>query len=233
MGCDKDAFAFISLTCFSLFPLRHADAGINESWKEGSTKLVLVVAVCVLAVSTAAMGGMNYEAAVTVHVMEHASRSCTKGFPSIVLCEDIVTTYEGHDADCFPVFYWLTECQGLEYGLNWPGTYSCVFTSCSDFTIGDIVNAGDGISHAWSECKEGWRSIPGWAWIYEPGEAEICVVEHPEAGGINIGDCHEGMDQPEYDPFCAGIGGAEGEDPCQGGMANQQPTWGGIKSLFQ
>jgi hypothetical protein len=131
------------------------------------------------------------------------------------------------------VFYWLYEYQGFEYGLSWPGTYSCAFTSCSDFTIGDIVHVGDGISHVWSECRYDAMIITGWAWIYKPDEAEICVVGHPDVGVINIADCHEGNDQPHYGPFCAGIGGAEGAaDPCSGGMANEQSTWGAVKSLF-
>jgi hypothetical protein len=44
---------------------------------------------------------------------------------------------------------------------------------------------------------------------------------------------HVTADQPYYGPYCAGIGGPREDDPCPGGMANQQSTWGAIKSLFR
>jgi hypothetical protein len=192
------------------------------------------IAACFILILTAfALAGVNPNAKVAVHVTDHASRSCTKSFPSVTECGDIVYSLVGGDVDCFPVFFDLAEFQGFDYGLNWPGTYSCVFTSCSDLTIGGIVHPGDGVSHAWTACQNSEIAMPGWAWITEPDSALVCVVDHPGAYAINIGDCHGGNDHPKYDPYCAGIGGAEGDNPCGSSTAAEHPTWGKIKSLFQ
>jgi hypothetical protein len=166
---------------------------------------------------------------VAVHVVPHASRTCTKNFPSIIGCQEINTTEAGMDADCFPVFFDLVEYQGFDYGLSWPGLYSCAFTSCSVLTIGGIVFPGDGVSHAWTVCMPGPVAITGWGWIYDSGP--VCVVPHPEPGTLNIGDCNAVLDQPVGN-FCAGIGGYIGEDPCSP-TALRQTTWGTIKSIFR
>ncbi len=192
-------------------------------------KKVLVLAVALTFVLGGTCLALNDIAKVAVHVEDHASRSCTKGFPVIGGCEEINTTLTGNDADCFPVFFDLDEYAGFDYGLMWPGMYTCVFTSCSDLTIGGIVSPGDGISHAWTECQPGPVAIPGWGWIWDTGL--VCVVPHPEAGGPNIGDC-EGVITHPICNFCAGIGGAQGDDPCEP-TGTEPTTWGGIKSMFR
>lgn len=150
-------------------------------------RTILAIGLVSLLVSTSAFGGANSGVAkVAVHVVDHSSRSCSKNMPTITSCEDIITTNAGYNVDFFPVFFDLVEYQGIEYGVTWNGS-SCTFTSCSDLTIGDIVNAGDGVSHAWSECQSGPVAIPGFGWIYSYGS--ICIVPHPAAGGPNIGDC--------------------------------------------
>jgi hypothetical protein len=131
------------------------------------------------------------------------------------------------------VFYNLVEYKGCEYGLSWPGTYTCVFNSCSDLVLGGIVNPGDGVSHVWLDCAYGSVMIPGWISIYEPGQAAICVVEHPESHQVSALDCNDNADHPVFNPFCAGIGGAEGDDPCHGYISTDGDTWGSIKTLFR
>ena len=168
---------------------------------------------------------------VAVHVEPHASRTCSKNFPAITGCSDIQYMIEAHDVDAFPVFFDLIEYQGFDYSLGWPGQYTCAFVTCSDLTLGTITNPGDGISHAWYSCQPGPVALPGWGWIYEPGPAGICVVPHPEAGAINIGDCSGTIRGPVI-VTCAGIGGALGDDPCS--PTDVQPTtWGHIKAMFK
>jgi hypothetical protein len=175
------------------------------------------------------MIGINPDVKVAVHVEPHASRSCTKSFPVVTNCGDITTTEPGPDVDAFPVFYDLVEYQGFDYGMAWPGFYSCVFTSCSDLSIGTILLPGDGISHAWTACMTGPVAMPGWGWIWDYGM--ICVVAHPDAGGPNVGDCDGEMNTPKCN-FCAGIGGYFGDDPCQ--PTRTKPTsWGAIKAIFK
>ena len=164
-----------------------------------------------------------------VHVAPHGSRSCTKNFPIISGCGDINTTEASPDADCFPVFFELEEYQGFDYGMTWPGMYTCVFTSCSDLTIGSIVSPGDGISHAWTECHAEPVAVTGWGWIYDYGM--VCIVSHPAVGTINIGDCTGNLYEP-FCVFCAGIGGYIGDDPCEP-TTTRATTWGEIKSMFK
>ncbi len=193
-------------------------------------KKVLVVAVAlILALSASAFAGANPGAKAAVHVMDHASRTCAKNYPVITGCGDIVATLAGPDADCFPVFYELTEYQGFDYGMTWPGMYTCAFTSCSDLAIGTIQNVGDGISHAWYVCQPCPVALPGWGWIWDYGM--VCIVPHPTAGGPNIGDCSGMLDYPIC-VFCAGIGGYIGDDPCWPTGA-EESTWGGIKGMFK
>ena len=194
------------------------------------TKTLMIVVAITLVVSANTFAGRNAATAkVAVHVLPHASRSCTKSFPSIATCEDITTTETSPDVDAFPVFFDLVEFQGFDYGMTWPGLYSAVFTSCSDLTIGGIVNAGDGISHAWTECQVAAVAITGWGWIYDYGA--VCVVPHPQAGGPTIGDCHAGADLP-LGNFCAGIGDSVGDDPCTP-VATEPTTWGAIKGMYR
>ena len=193
-------------------------------------KKVLVVAVALtLLLSVSAFAGANYGVGkVGVHVIPHGSRSCIKAFPVVTGCGDMITTEPGPDADAFPVFFDLVEYQGFDYGLSWPGMYSCVFTSCSDLTIGGVVWPGDGVSHAWYVCQPGPVAMPGWGWVYDFGM--VCIVPSPTAG-LNIGDCSGGLDDPIC-LFCAGIGGYIGDDPCWPTGA-EQSTWGNIKSMFR
>jgi len=180
-----------------------------------------------------AVAGNNSNVAVSVHVTAHASkRSCSSGLPSIDRCDDVKTTESSADVDCFPVFYELSEYLGCQYGLTWPGTYTCTFTSCSDLVIGEIVNPGDGIAHTWTSCQSGRTAIPGWFRIYEPAGGKVCVVPDPDAGDIYVLDCAEGLDAPFETPACAGIAGRPGDDPCGDQPPTQEGTWGEIKTMF-
>jgi hypothetical protein len=196
------------------------------------TRIIAMAAVLTIALSIAAQAGLNAGARMTFHVIPHTSRSCTKGFPVITGCEDIVTTEAAAEVDAFPVFYDLVEYQGFDYGMTWPGMYTCTFTSCSDLTIGGIVNPGDAISHAWYACQSKTIAIPGWGWITDYGL--ICAVPHPLFGHVNAGDCQGGT-TPDSIPSgmhcCAGIGGALGQNAC--GCATEPCTWSGIKQMFR
>ena len=189
-----------------------------------------LAAIIILIASVACYAGVNADFKGAVHVDLHGSRSCTKSFPTLTACEDIVYTLASPDADCFPVFFGLAEWQGFDYSLSWPGMYSCVFTSCSDLTIGGIVNPGDGVSHAWTSCQMTELAVTGWAWIYDYGL--VCMVNHPGTGDIKVGDC---SDPTEYDnpaaTFCAGIGGTAGQWPCEN--PTQPETWSHIKTMFK
>jgi uncharacterized repeat protein (TIGR01451 family) len=150
-----------------------------------------------------------------VHVLPHSgNRTCTNEFPDLEYCYFAITTHEAcEDIDVFPVFFDLVEYQGFDYGLTWPGTGSCAFTSCSDLAIGQLENPGDGISHAWYVCQPSHLVIPGWGWITGDTPGRICIVPHPIAGGPNVGDCSGELDQP-VTSACAGICGEEGDEPC-------------------
>jgi hypothetical protein len=185
---------------------------------------------------------VNYQAKVAVHVTPHAARACAKSFPVITDCSDIVATCAANDVDFFPVFFGLEEYQAVEYGVDWPGTYSCSFTICSYLQIGDIVwpagtvpprDRTDGISQIWDGCQQGSIAIPGWGWVNEPAPATIRIVPHPLAGHLVVADCRwlPILIVPTCN-FAAGIAGATGEEPC--GPSNVEPTtWSNIKAMFR
>jgi hypothetical protein len=196
------------------------------------TRIIAMAAILTILLSVAAHAGLNTDARASVHVIPHASRSCTKGFPTLTGCADIAYSEPGTDVDAFPVFFKMVEYQGLDYSMTWPGTYSTVYTSCSDLTIGGIVWPGDALSQAWLECQSGTIAVPGWAWI--SGTGLVRVIQHPGTHHINVGDCQGGQtpDSIPDDKSCpAGIGGVAGVDPCE--CATAPCTWGGIKTLFK
>jgi hypothetical protein len=167
-----------------------------------------------LIVSGPAMCGLNQNAKVAVHVMVHdGARTCNQGMPEISGCADVVTTLDGcGDIDFFPVFLEVVEYQGVEYGITWPGSYSCAFTSCSDLKIGDIVWVGDGVSQAWLDCQPGPIAVPGWGWTTVIDSGHIRVIPYPRTGEITIGACSTELDDIEH-VYCAGVCGAIGDDP--------------------
>ena len=176
-------------------------------------KRALVVAVALtLILSVAAFAGNNPAPKAAVHVMPHATRTCTKSFPVITGCADIVTTEPSPDADAFPVFFDLCECKGLEFSLTWPEwTSDAMWHSCADVSAGDIRRPGDGVAVAWYECQISPMLVPGWAWIEADDPGLVCVGPHP-ASGLAIVDCYGNTSEPTYN-FCAGVNGAVGEDP--------------------
>jgi hypothetical protein len=193
-------------------------------------KGIVLAVLLSLALAVAAWAGLNPAATSAVHVLPHASRTCAKNFPVIAGCEDIITTEPTPDVDAFPVFFDMVEYQGFDYGMSWPGAYSCAFTSCSDLAIGTIVWPGDGISHAWYVCQPGPVAITGWGWIFDYGL--VSIVPHPTAGGPIVGDCSGALDIV-CAGIVAGIGGYIGDDPCLPSSAAQPRTWGEIKNLFK
>ncbi len=184
--------------------------------------------------------GVNRTAKVAVHVLPHNdTMTCVRHFPSLEGCQDIITTSSEHDVDFFPVFYDLVEYTSVEYSVTWPGTYSCVFTSCTESTVGTIRwPAGhgdpeqweDSIWSVWIECQQGPVAIPGWGWLYEPNPSMICIVPHRISGAITLVDCNAGPNWLQCN-FCAGFAGAAGDAPC-GASRTEDKTWSEIKAMF-
>jgi uncharacterized repeat protein (TIGR01451 family) len=190
-------------------PARQALVTIGMTW---------VIVALTVTMPRPARCGANQNAKVAVHVLPHdGGRTCAQGMPEILGCADISTTLAGcGDIDFFPVFFEVAEYQGVEYGMTWPGSYSCAFTSCSDLTIGDIVRPGDGTSHAWTGCQPGPIAIPGWGWTTVQDSGEVRLTPHPTTGEITIGDCAGILDDIEH-VSCAGVCGTYGDDPCGSG----------------
>jgi hypothetical protein len=159
-------------------------------------------------------GNRNPYAKVAVHVQAHdPTVSCSREFPPATGCAGVRATYADCSFDCFPVFFDLCEYRGIEFSLSWPDwTYSASWHSCADVSIGDIRKPGDGVAVGWNECHLVSAVIPGWAWMYADGPGLVCVSPHPASGVIGILDCYGGWSGPTYN-FCAGVCGAEGEDP--------------------
>jgi hypothetical protein len=175
-----------------------------------------------------AVAGLNDEAVVVVHVLPHESGGCDRVRPGDFrnVC-DVICNEPSLHVDAFPVFFEVAEFQVLDFGLTWPGTYSAVWTGCSDIDVGEITWPGDCVSQVWRTCQSGPVAVPGFAEIYDAGE--ICVIPHSQYGGIMIMDC-EGEEDICQDVYCAGIGSHVVRGPCFG---NEATTWGGIKSLFK
>ena len=166
-----------------------------------ASKVIVAVGLVLITV-TGVLGGINEDGKVAVHVLAYDSnRACHRKFPEIYGCYDIVTTYaECGNIDFFPVFFNLVEYQGIEYAVEWPGTYSCVFGDCSDGHLGGIRWSGDWITQIWTVCQTGGVAIPGWGWITVGDLGMVCVVPVEATGAISIADCSGGSDCPSHRP---------------------------------
>lgn len=181
-----------------------------------------------------AYAGANIDHKVAVHVLAHETRACSKNFPTISSCEDIVTEFQGcGDIDVFPVFYELAGVTGIEYGLTWPEEWgSCVYTKCAgDFSIGDVVGPGDGLAQAWDDCQELSVVIAGFGWLAAADSGMVYMVSNPRTGSLGTADCDFVEDAP-IDTVAAGVGGMSGDDPCETFLDRGANSWGEIKDLF-
>ena len=199
-------------------------------------KQALVVAITlVLTASGLALAGNNPEVKVGIHVLPHdPERGCYLNFPVVDDPSDIVFTYDGcgEEVDFFPIFFNLTECQGVEYAVVWPGSQTCTFTICTYSHIGQLVNSGDWIAQCWLDCRTDYAVIPGWGEVTMDQPGYVCLGEVGPSGRIGILDCHEAIDVPIAN-FCAGVCGTIGENPLYADQATIPTTWGGVKSLFR
>lgn len=194
-------------------------------------KIIGIMAMVLLLLSTGAPAGDNPDTKVAVHVRTHdAELGCD--FGTINDCHDIVVTEPGNNVDAFPVFFDVTEFLGCEYGMWWPlWTYSAAFTNCADFVSGSIAWPGDGASHTWTACQTGsWVCVPSYIWLYADGPGMICVIPHPVSGVLGVRDCAEGFDAAFF-TCCAGVYGYVGDDPCPA-VGEMRSTWGKVKELF-
>jgi hypothetical protein len=201
-------------------------------------RIVVLILCCVLLAAGSALAGANAGAKVAVHVMPFdCHRSCNRNFPVIENeCDIVATLKDCGDIDFFPVFFDLVEYQGLEYGVEWPGSYSCAYTMCSYTHLGEIVWPGDWTAQCWQGCMTGPMAIPGWGWITVDAPGEVCIVPSSPSGAILVGDCGPGC--PQLDTltttYCAGVCAVDGKHPCKpGGQAVAAATWSSIKYMFK
>jgi uncharacterized repeat protein (TIGR01451 family) len=183
-------------------------------------RTLLLLAVVVFATAGFALcgtlTGVNANHKIALHVIPHGTTCET--LPSFASCGDIHSTYAGTgDIDVIPVFYDLTEYTVIEFGLTWPVGWGVMdFTRCAaDLAIGDIVNPGDGIAAAWTQCHYGWSVAAGYGWLNATGPGRISLVPNV-TGDYGVVGCD--VDQYVYDHprgICnAGVGGTSGDDPC-------------------
>ena len=191
--------------------------------------IIAGIAVVLLAASSFA----GSDCKIAVHVLPHATTSCNR-LPDVPSCMDGSHTYDGcDDIDAFPVVYDIYGVTGVAFGLTWPDDWgSCAFTPCGfDLIIsGEIVNPGDSFSGTWHECQYMNSLVAGVGWLLPTSPGRICPSPYYE-GRTGVTDC----DFVEHDVsvvYCAAACGAEGDDPCGGGISLEK-TWGSIKSMYR
>ncbi len=181
--------------------------------------VAVITCIAVLALSAAGTAGPNYYHKLALHVVPHGV-TC-KNMPSFASCRDITATYTGTgDIDVLPVFFDLNGCLLIEFGLMWPEAWgTCAYSTCvPGISVGRIVNPGDAIATAWSDCRNDWAIPHGSAWLNATGPGLVSFVPSPKTEWIGVVDCR-GQEEPAYDwpaaIFSAGIGGRLGDDPCE------------------
>ena len=197
----------------------------------------IVSVILIFGLTSVGLTGPNASVRVAVHVLPRdCDRGCSRKFPEISDPCNIKATQEGcGDFDFFPVFYDLNECLGVQYAVVWPGSYSCIFSMCAFSHIGEIVWPGDWIAQCFEDCQTGFSVIPGWGWITVNEPGRICIAPDPFSGQIKVLDCSCGQIDNPVATYCAGVCGAEGDDPCTESIAKatEATTWGAIKGMFR
>jgi hypothetical protein len=205
--------------------------------REKDMKKVLVIAIALTFVATAALAGGNPAHKVAIHCKAYPG-SCTKAYPVFTTCESIVETWAGQgDFLAMPVFYDLASYSAIGFGLAWPAEWGTMsWTRCKgDLAVGGILNSGEGTGITWTACQTNWGLALGFGWLIATGPGSVCPIPDPATGDIGVVDC-----APSPGPYldvpmcisCAGIGGLIGDDPCRP-TATETSTWGEIKSMFK
>jgi hypothetical protein len=171
-------------------------------------KKILVIAIALTFVATTAFAGHNAAHKLAIHVKAHPT-SCTKAYPTITDCTEIVTTWaQCGDFDAMPVFFNLSDYTVVEFALTWPAEWgSTSWVRCKgELAVGGILYAGEGTAIAWTTCQYGWSMLPGYAWLAATGPGMVQAIPNPATAMYGTVDC---SDPFEYDfplgVFAAGI----------------------------
>jgi hypothetical protein len=179
-------------------------------------RLLLLVAVVMLAAVSSAWAGANPTWKVALHVQNHNSKQSCSNLPALAGCQDIVTTYAGcTDVDVFVVIYDMNEYLGADFGLDWPAEWgSAAFTHCADLGIGDIIDPGDGAALAWATCQYSTIKPIAWVWLFPTAAGNVDIIPSSLSEALVIYDCSYIEEAPAA-VYSAGICGAPGDDPCR------------------
>jgi hypothetical protein len=187
--------------------------------------------------------GMNPSNKVGIHVGGEISKCKSATFST---CSDIQTTYASCDTIyVIPVHYDLVGVTVVEGGLQWPtewGTLYHVNQCFGSLAIHDFEDSGYAeYSYAATSCVTTWAAVLCIARFYYgvPDSGRICPVPNATTGFIGVVDCTENP-EPQADSasalFCAGVCGAEGDDPCggrDGDSGEGTGTSGGIRGYYK
>jgi len=199
-------------------------------------RIACIAALLVVFAASACSAG-DEDVKIALHVLAHNAKQTCANLPSIVGCGDFVTTYSDcDDVDVFAVFFDFDGLTYTEHGLTWPVEWgSATTTQCGLLSIGDIMDPGDVIAIAWSECQPGPTKISAWTWLSPNGPGAIDPVPRPATGSLpsflGITDC-EFVEIQVICAFGAGVCGIYGDDPC-GPSAAEATYWGAIKAMFR
>jgi hypothetical protein len=202
---------------------------------------MLLVVIGLLAIAFASAHGgtaANQSIKFALHIEQHATRSCTKGMPSIATRDDLHRVHDTYeDIDVFFVVFGFDSTTGAQYGLVWPEAWGSAATShCGEFGIGSIVNPGDGLAITWSGCQLG-GAVPAfwpvaWSWLLPTSDGEIEICDNPTTSKLTASSCSFVETEPES-VFYAGINVDPYEGPPGGRVAIQATSWGQIKAMFR
>jgi hypothetical protein len=208
---------------------------VNEGFrhKDGVLMRKLVSFAFIAVMMFTASASSSSDCKIAIHVQPHANPSCNR-LPTLDGCLDIEHTYTGcEDVDVFPVVYDISGLTGIEVGITWPDSWgSCAFRPCGfDLLIhGEITNPGDYLAGTWTECQYVNSVVAGYGWLAPTSAGRVCPFSSP-TGFMGVTDC--GYTKHEASAvFCAGVCGAEGDNPCGGGISEDK-TWGSIKSMYR
>jgi hypothetical protein len=207
--------------------------------------ILLAVGLCIalLSVGRDAFAGLNAYNKVAVHVSSTISKCNAVAFSS---CFDIHTTHIACDTIyVIPVHYDLVGVTVVEGALQWPAEWGTLYKLQQCFGSLAIDNfSASGYaeySYASTSCVTTWAAVPCIAQFYYgvPSPGRIYPLANVKTGFIGVVDCTEDP-EPQADSasglFCAGVCGAQGDDPCggrDGDSGEGKGTSGGIRGYYK
>lgn len=206
-------------------------------------RLALVLGIAALVFGSAASAGAagNPDVELALVVQPHTPHGCGGTYSDCSTMQYRLA--ETGSYDVLVVAYNYDGLRAVRYALDYSGVADATFGSFNSCTYTQISGARAaglfGVSQAWSACQApaapGEGVVIGWLELWG-GAGRIDIVPDTGTSSVQAIDCSFAMDAVfnVHPAFVGGAAAADGDtSPCGQILANEETTWGGVKTLYR